>query len=179
MKIAIIGGGISGLLSARLLARENELCVFEANDYAGGHTNTVEFEAFGNRYAADTGFMVFNDRTYPNFIRMLGQVGVRGQASDMSFSVRCARSGLEYQGSSFNGLFAQRRNVFRPSFHRMLLDIVRFNRSARELLRGGDDSLELGEYLANRGYSRPFIEHYLVPMGAARLRISSFPTVSP
>ncbi len=167
MKIAIIGGGISGLLSARLLARGNEICVFETNDYAGGHTNTVEFEAFGDRYAADTGFMVFNDRTYPNFIRMLGQLGVCGQASDMSFSVRCARSGLEYQGTSLNGLFAQRRNIFRPSFHRMLLDIVRFNRSARELLQDGDDSLELGEYLASRGYSRSFIEHYLVPMGAA------------
>jgi predicted NAD/FAD-binding protein len=167
MRIAIVGGGISGLLSARLLARDHELCVFEANDYAGGHTNTVVFEAFGNRYAADTGFMVFNDRTYPNFIRMLKQLGVSARESDMSFSVRCGKSGLEYQGSSLNGLFAQRRNIFRASFHRMLLDILRFNRGARELLRDGDDSLELGEYLRRRRYSRPFIENYLVPMGAA------------
>ncbi len=167
MKIAIIGTGISGLLTARLLSKDHDLGVFEANHYAGGHTNTVSFEAFAKRYAVDTGFMVFNDRTYPNFVRMLQLLGVSGRWSDMSFSLRCGKTGLEYQGSSLNGLFAQRRNIFRPSFYRMLLDILRFNRSARELLRGGDDSLELGDYLARRHYSRQFINHYLVPMGAA------------
>ena len=167
MKIAIIGAGISGLLSARLLHKDNDIHVFETNSYAGGHTNTVAFEAFGNRYAADTGFMVFNDRTYPNFVRMLKQLGVPAQASDMSFSVRCCRSGLEYSGSSLNGLFAQRRNMFRPSFHCMLLDILRFNRGARGFIRDGDDTLELGEYLARQRYSRQFIDNYLVPMGAS------------
>jgi uncharacterized protein len=167
MKIAVIGTGISGMLAARLLAQDNDLHVFEANRYVGGHTNTVSFEAFGSRYAVDTGFMVFNDRTYPNFIRMLGLLGVSGRWSDMSFSVRCSKSGLEYQGSSLNGLFAQRYNLFRPSFHRMLLDIFRFNRSARELLLEEDDRLEMGEYLARGRYSRQFIDHYLVPMGAA------------
>lgn len=167
MKIAIIGSGISGLLAARLLADEHEVHVFEAGDYAGGHTNTVSFEAFGQSYAADTGFMVFNDRTYPNFIRLLSLLDVPARMSDMSFSVRCDRTGLEYQGSSLNGLFAQRRNLLRPSFYRMLREVLRFNRQSLELLRGDDNDLELGQYLERNGYSREFIEHYLIPMGAA------------
>jgi predicted NAD/FAD-binding protein len=167
MKVAVVGAGISGMLSARLLSQEHDIQVFEAGNYAGGHTNTVAFEAFGNKYAVDTGFMVFNHRTYPNFVRMLKRLGISSRPSDMSFSVRCGKSGLEYQGSSLNGLFAQRRNIFRASFHRMLLDVMRFNRSARQLLREMDDALELGDYLARQGYSRQFIDHYLVPMGAA------------
>ncbi len=167
MKIAVIGSGISGLLSARLLTADHEVHVFEANGYAGGHTSTVEFEAFGRRYAADTGFMVFNDRTYPNFVEMLRMLNVPARCSDMSFSVRCDRTGLEYQGSSLNGLFAQRRNLLRPSFYRMLIDVFRFNRCSLELLRGDDDELQLGQYLNRNRYSRHFIEHYLVPMGAA------------
>lgn len=167
MKIAVIGSGISGLLSARLLSAEHEVHVFEASDYAGGHTNTVEFEAFGRPYAADTGFMVFNDRTYPNFVEMLRTLSVPARWSDMSFSVRCDRTGLEYQGSSLNGLFAQRRNLLRPSFYRLLLDVLRFNRRSLELLRGDDNELPLGRYLDSNRYSRQFIEHYLVPMGAA------------
>ncbi|MBP1610158.1 MAG: hypothetical protein H6Q04_2393 [Acidobacteria bacterium] len=167
MKIAIVGAGVSGLLAARLLAAENDIHVFEANHYAGGHTNTVTFEAFGKRYSADTGFMVFNDRTYPNFVKMLQRLGVPARESEMSFSVRCGKSGLEYQGSSLNGLFAQRSNIFRPSFHHMLWDILRFNRSAVDFLREKDFSLTLGEYLACNHYSRPFIRNYLVPMGAA------------
>ena len=167
MKIAVIGSGISGLLSARLLAADHEVHVFESNGYAGGHANTVEFEVFGRRYAADTGFMVFNDRTYPNFVEMLRMLNVPGRWSDMSFSVRCDRSGLEYQGSSLNGLFAQRRNLLRPAFYRMLLDVLRFNRRSLELLRSDDDELQLDQYLERNRYSRQFIEHYLVPMGAA------------
>ena len=166
MKIAVIGAGISGLLAARLLTRDNDIHVFEANDYAGGHTNTVSFEAFGNRYAADTGFMVFNDRTYPNFVTMLRLLGLSARQSDMSLSVRCSKTGLEYQGSSLNGLFAQRSNIFRRSFHRMLLDVLRFNRSARDLLLEGDDDLELGEYLARGRYSRQFIDNYLIAIRA-------------
>jgi uncharacterized protein len=167
MKIAVIGSGISGLLAARLLADEHEVHVFEANNYAGGHTNTVSFEAFGQPYAADTGFMVFNDRTYPNFIRLLQMLDVPARMSDMSFSVRCDRTGLEYQGSSLNGLFAQRRNLLRPSFYRMLLEVLRFNRQSRELLQDDDYELELGQYLDRNRYSREFIDHYLIPMGAA------------
>jgi len=167
MKIAVVGAGISGLLAARLLAEGNDIHVFEANDYAGGHTNTVTFEAFGNRYSADTGFMVFNDRTYPNFVKLLRLLGVSARESDMSFSVRSGKSGLEYQGSSLNGLFVQRSNIFRPSFHRMLLDILRFNRSAMDFLREQDETLELGEYLRRGRFSREFVQNYLVPMGAA------------
>ena len=167
MKIAVVGSGISGLLAARLLADEHGVHVFEANEYAGGHTNTVTFEAFGGRYAADTGFMVFNERTYPHFVRLLQMLDVPARNSDMSFSVRCDRTGLEYQGSTLNGLFAQRRNLVRPSFYRMLLDVLRFNRRSLELLQGDDDELELGQYLERNRYSREFIDHYLIPMGAA------------
>src|SRR5271157_3896324 len=159
MRIAIIGSGISGLLAARLLAIDHDIQVFEANNYVGGHTNTVSFEAFGRQYAADTGFMVFNDRTYPNFIRLLKILTIPARNSDMSFSVRCDKTGLEYQGSSFNGLFAQRRNLLRPSFYRMLLDVLRFNRRSLELLQSEDDGLELGQYLDRNRYSREFIEH--------------------
>ena len=103
MRIAIIGSGISGLLTARLLAADHDIHVFEAEDYPGGHTNTVSCEVFGRAYAVDTGFMVFNDRTYPNFVRMLQMLDIPARNSDMSFSVRCDRTGLEYQGSSLNG----------------------------------------------------------------------------
>ncbi len=167
MKIAIVGSGISGMLAARLLLNENDIHVFESNHYIGGHTNTVELEAFGKHYAADTGFMVFNDRTYPNFVKMLHHLGTEVRKSDMSFSVRCCRSGLEYQGSSLNGLFAQRRNLIRPTFYRMLLDILRFNRDAKDFLNLSTEDTTLDEYLERGHYSRPFVENYIVPMGAA------------
>jgi predicted NAD/FAD-binding protein len=115
----------------------------------------------------DTGFMVFNHRTYPNFTRLLRLLGIEERDSDMSFSVRCDRTGLEYQGSSLNGLFAQRSNLVRPAFYRMLRDILRFNRESLELLKEDDDRLTLGEYLERERYGREFVEHYLVPMGAA------------
>ena len=167
MKIAVVGSGISGLLAARLLSSDHEIHVFEANNRIGGHTNTVSFEVFNRVYAADTGFMVYNHRTYPNFVKMLDMLNIAGRDSDMSFSVRCDRTGLEYQGSSLNGLFAQRRNLASPSFYRMLLDVRRFNRRTLEFLREDDDDLELGEYLSRNRYSREFIDHYLIPMGAA------------
>lgn len=169
MKIAIIGTGISGLVCAHLLHRDHDLTLFEANDYVGGHTHTVDAEQKGRRYAVDTGFIVFNDRTYPNFIRLLGRLDVESQPSSMSFSVRCETTGLEYNGTSLNTLFAQRRNLFRPSFHRMIGDILRFNREATEWLDSADDSdsTSLLNYLNANGYSREFIDHYIVPMGAA------------
>ncbi len=167
MKIAVIGAGVSGNVVARLLADEHEVWLFEAGDYAGGHTNTVSFDAWGRTWSVDTGFMVFNDRTYPNFIRLLQGLGVAAQDSDMSFSVSCGRTGLEYQGSSLNGLFAQRRNLIRPSFYGMLRDILKFNREAPRLLDGDDQSLTLGQYLDRSGLGREFVEHYLIPMTAA------------
>jgi len=167
MKIAVIGTGISGMLAARLLSEDNEVHVFEANDYVGGHTNTVEVDTFGRSYSVDTGFMVFNHRTYPNFVRMLRLLDIPEQDSDMSFSVRCLRTGLEYQGSSLNGLFAQRHNIVRPTFHGMLLDILRFNRRALELLDADTEDICLGEFVDRHRFGREFIDHYLIPMGAS------------
>lgn len=167
MKIAVIGTGISGMLAARLLCADHEVHVFEANHYVGGHTNTIEVEVFGRSYALDTGFMVYNHRTYPNFVRLVRLLGSVEQESDMSFSVRCLRSGLEYQGSSLNGVFAQRRNLVRPGFHRMLLDVLRFNRRAVELIQNEDNELSLGEFLRRHRFSRQFRDLYLVPMGAS------------
>ena len=141
--------------------------MLEAADYPGGHTNTVRAEAFGDVYDIDTGFMVFNHHTYPNFTRLLRQLEIPAQDSDMSFSVRCEQSGIEYQGSSLDGLFAQRSNLFRPAFYRMLGDVLRFNRKSPELLDTDDDSLSIGEYLDRERYGHEFIQRYLIPMGAA------------
>jgi predicted NAD/FAD-binding protein len=166
MNIAIIGTGISGLTAARHLHRAHDITMFEANDHIGGHTNTVDVEVQGQRHSVDTGFIVFNDWTYPNFIGLLEQLGVASQPTLMSFSVRCERTGLEYNGQDLNTLFAQRFNLFRPSFHRMLRDILRFNREAPTLL-DGDHTISLNDYLREQGYSREFIEHYVIPMAAA------------
>ncbi|HSN04233.1 MAG TPA: NAD(P)-binding protein, partial [Nitrospira sp.] len=167
MKIAIVGTGISGMVAAYLLHRDHEIAVFEAADYIGGHTNTVDVQLNGRSYAVDTGFIVFNDWTYPNFIGLLKKLGVESQASDMSFSVKCERTGLEYNGTSLNTLFAQRRNLLRPSFYRMIRDILRFNREAVELLSQSEPGPSLGAYLEGNRYSSEFIDHYIVPMGAA------------
>ena len=167
MKIAVIGSGIAGNVAAWHLSREHELTVFEAGSHAGGHTHTHEVEQAGRRYSVDTGFIVFNDWTYPNFIRLLEELGVASQPSAMSFSVRDERSGLEYNGSSLDSLFAQRRNLLRPSFWRMIRDVLRFNREAPALLSDAGGEVSLGKYLSANGYSREFVEHYLVPMGAA------------
>jgi predicted NAD/FAD-binding protein len=166
MRIAIVGTGISGLVSAALAARAHEVTVFEAGSHVGGHTHTHRVERFGRVYAVDSGFIVFNERTYPNFIRLLDALGVASQPTTMSFSVRDERDGLEYNGTDLNRLFAQRRNLLRPSFLRMVADILRFYREAPRLLGAGDD-LTLGAYLAAAGYSRRFVEQHIVPMGAA------------
>jgi len=166
MKIAIIGSGIAGNVAAHRLYKEHEITVYEAGAHVGGHTHTHEIDSHGERYAIDTGFIVFNDWTYPNFIALLSELGVESQASAMSFSVRNETSGLEYNGTTLNTLFAQRRNLLRPSFYRMLRDIVRFNREAPALLASATD-IALGDYLAAHRYSSEFIGDYLVPMGAA------------
>jgi len=167
MKIAIIGSGIAGNVAAYHLYKDHDITLFEANDYVGGHTHTQKIEWKGSKYSIDTGFIVFNYRTYPNFTRLLNKLQVPVQPSNMSFSVKCENTGLEYNGNNFNSLFAQRSNLLRPSFHRMLRDILRFNRQAPQLLQACDDSLSLGDYLQQQAYSREFIEHYIVPMGAA------------
>ncbi len=167
MRIAVIGSGISGMVAAYHLSRTHDITMFESGSHIGGHTHTVDVQHGGRDYAIDTGFIVYNDWTYPNFVALLAQLQVPWQPSQMSFSVRCEKSGLEYNGTSLNSLFAQRRNFARPSFLRMVADILRFNRRAPALLHSGGAAESLGEYLQREGYSHYFIEHYIIPMGAA------------
>jgi predicted NAD/FAD-binding protein len=167
MKIAVVGTGIAGNVAAWKLAREHEVTVFEADTRIGGHTHTVEVDLEGRSYAVDTGFIVFNDWTYPNFMAMLDELGVGWQDSDMSFSVRHHRTGLEYKGSTLNSLFAQRRNLLRPSFYRMIRDILRFNREAPALLKPNAPDLSLEAFLRARKFGREFVDHFIIPMGAA------------
>ena len=167
MKIAVVGAGIAGNVAARELHRDHDVTVFEAGHHVGGHTHTHDVEMHGRRWQVDTGFIVFNDRTYPNFIALLDELGVASQESSMSFSVRDEAANLEYNGTSLNALFAQRRNLLRPAFLGMVRDILRFNREAPRLLEEPGGELPLGELLARGGYGRAFIEHYAVPMGAA------------
>jgi len=169
MHIAIIGSGIAGLTCAYLLSRQHQVTLFEAEPWIGGHTHTVDVDWQGERYAIDTGFIVFNDWTYPNFIRLLELLGVATQPTEMSFSVHAPASGLEYNGHDLNTLFAQRRNLLSPGFWGMLRDILRFNRQAVADLDAGriSASTSLGSYLADNGYGQRCIEHYIVPMGAA------------
>jgi predicted NAD/FAD-binding protein len=167
MRIAIIGAGIAGNVAAARLHREHEVTVFEAGDHVGGHSHTHRVQHEGREFQVDTGFIVYNERTYPEFTRLLAEVGAATQPSSMSFSVHCERTGLEYNGTTINTLFAQRRNIFRPSFHRMWRDILRFNRHAPAAVDADKHDLTLGDYVREHGYSREFIEHYLWPMAAA------------
>jgi predicted NAD/FAD-binding protein len=167
MKIAIVGSGVSGLVAAHHLHPRHEIALYEAGDHLGGHAHTQEVEVRGVRVAVDTGFIVYNEGTYPELVRLLADLRVETQASDMCFSVKDARTGLEWRGTSLDTLFAQRSNALRPSFHRMIADILRFNREARDLARGGPDELPIGQWLEEKGYSRAFVEHYLVPLGCA------------
>ena len=167
MKIAVVGTGIAGNVAAYHLSKQHEVTVFEADGRIGGHTNTIGVNLAGRQYAVDTGFIVFNELTYPNFIELLDDLGVESQASDMGFSMRNENNGLEYKGSTLNSLFAQRRNLFRPSFYRMIRDVLRFEREAPEVLEPGSAPISLGEFLKTRNYSSEFIEHYIIPMGAA------------
>ena len=166
MKIAVIGAGVSGLVVARELCSNHDVTVFEADDAPGGHARTIDVPCGDRTYAVDTGFVVFNTTTYPEFLRILGDLGVATQPSEMSFSVRCDRTGIEYSGASLNSLFAQRRNLLRPIFWTLLRDYLRFNRQAPQLL-AADEQRTLDEYLDDAGFSRVFRELYLVPMGAA------------
>ncbi len=167
MRIAIVGTGIAGNVAAYKLRAKHEVTVYEASPYIGGHTNTVDVTEDGKSIAVDTGFIVFNDRTYPNFIRLLEEIGQASQPSIMSFSVSSGDAGLEYNGSGLNALFAQRRNILRPPFYRMIRDILRFNRNALATLPSEDEGQTVGEYLLKHGYSQEFMNDYLVPMAAA------------
>ncbi len=167
VRVAIIGTGISGLYAARQLASRCELTLFEAQGRPGGHSNTVEVAMDGQRLAIDTGFIVFNEKTYPDFTALLRELGVASQACDMSFSFRCGDRGLEYRGdSTFDAIFAQRRNALRPSFYRMIRDILRFNRMADALVASEPD-VTLGDFLAGHGFRGPMVDDYLLPMAGA------------
>jgi len=167
VKLAIVGSGIAGNVAAHRLHREHAITVYEASSHVGGHTHTHAIELDGRSHRVDTGFIVYNERNYPQFVALLAELGVATQPSSMSFSVRCDASGLEYNGATLNTLFAQRRNLLSPSFLAMIRDILRFNREAPRLLAEPGAELPLAELLARGGYGRAFIEHYLVPMGAA------------
>ncbi|MFT7128282.1 MAG: putative NAD/FAD-binding protein [Gammaproteobacteria bacterium] len=169
MNIAIIGAGISGLTAAHYLNSGHTITLYEMAEKIGGHTATVDVEYGGDQYAIDTGFIVFNDWTYPSFIELLDELKVESQATEMSFSVRSDATGLEYGGNNLNTLFAQRKNILRPSFYKMIKDILRFNREAVSDLEGHaiSPSTTLGEYLQANNYGEGFIYQYLVPMGCA------------
>ena len=181
-KIAVIGGGVAGIVAAHLLQKRHDVTLFEQNDYLGGHTHTIEIkEGPDAGLAVDTGFIVLNDATYPLFRKFLAQMGVEARVSEMSFGFQCQQTGLVYAGTDFNGLFAQRRNLVSPEFYRFLLEIVRFNKQAQEDLDKGDISqVTLGEYLEKGCYSPFMIDNYLMPMAAAiwstpTMQIHAFP----
>jgi predicted NAD/FAD-binding protein len=167
MKVAIIGAGISGLTCAWLLHPHHDITLYESESVVGGHSNTVEFDSEGKTYRIDTGFIVYNDRNYPNFTKLLNRLAIRGVPTEMSFAVRCDRTGIEYSGSGLAGVFAQKRNLLRPSFLRMVADILRFNRAGAEDAERDLGTMTVGEYLSRNGYGTAFSEHYLLPMGAA------------
>lgn len=167
MRIAVVGTGIAGMVSAYLLAEDHDVTVYEANDYAGGHTHTVDVADSAGTAGVDTGFIVYNERTYPNFIKLLSRLRVPTQPSDMSFGVRCEETDLEYAVTSLNAVFAQRGNLLRPAFYRMLLDVLRYLRHARRFLRRGYGTESVEEFLGAHRYSPMFREKFLLPMLAA------------
>lgn len=170
-RIAIIGTGISGMTCGYLLHKQYDVVLYEANDYIGGHTATIDVKVDEAEYAIDTGFIVYNDWTYPNFIKLLEQIGVQGQPTEMSFSVKNLAENLEYNGNTINSLFAQRRNILRPKFHRIVRDILRFNKMCKAIyadksaMEIGD--VTLGEFLAEHQFSEDFCHNYILPMCAA------------
>ena len=172
MRIAVIGSGISGLGCAHALRSDAHVTLYEAEPRLGGHTNTVDVTLDGMTYPVDTGFLVYNERTYPNLIRLFGELGVPTAKSDMSFAVSVlhGRRRIEWSGTDLNGVFAQRRNLASPRFLAMLRDILRFNAQATRLANGqeaADPTLALGEFLDLHRYGEPFRQWYLLPMAAA------------
>lgn len=163
-RIAVVGTGVAGLLAAERLALRHDVTVFEKETRIGGHTHTVDVEGPAGKVAVDTGFIVCNDRTYPGFLALMKRLGVPLRDTEMSFSVRCERTGLEYNGRNLRTIFAQKRNLLRPSFLGMLRDILRFHKVAYGYR---ESELGLGEVLRREGFGRAFAEHYLVPMMAA------------
>lgn len=168
-RIAIIGTGISGLTCGYLLNKKHDITVFEANDYIGGHTATKDVSVNDVHYAIDTGFIVFNDWTYPNFNKLMGLIGVNAQPSEMSFSVKNRQANLEYNGNTLNSLFAQRRNILRPRFWRIVRDILKFNKLCKsdDAQQHAQTGMTLFAYIKHHNLSDDFSQNYILPMCAA------------
>ncbi|QDP02138.1 NAD(P)/FAD-dependent oxidoreductase [Thalassotalea sp. PS06] len=167
--IAIIGSGVSGLTCGYLLSQKHQVTVFEKNDYIGGHTATKDVSVDGKDYVVDTGFIVFNNKTYPNFLKLIAQLGVNKRETEMSFSVHNRHTQMEFNGHNLDTLFAQRSNILKPSFWRLILEILRFNKQCKKLYASGDIPMDktLGQFLNEEGFSDHFSQHYILPMGAA------------
>jgi predicted NAD/FAD-binding protein len=166
-RVAVVGSGIAGLVTAYGLARDAQVTLYEAGSHFGGHTHTVDVTLDGITHGVDTGFLVFNHRTYPNLVRLFAELQVETAASEMSFSVQVPQTGLEWSGNSLNSVFAQRRNLLRPSFLGMLADILRFNKLATALAQSGaEPELDeaIGDFLARHGFGAAFREGYFLPM---------------
>jgi predicted NAD/FAD-binding protein len=179
VRIAVVGAGVSGLLAAHLLHREHDIVVYEANSYAGGHTNTLRVQTGRSSQLIDTGFIVMNDRNYPNFTRLLERLGVGTQPTHMSFSVKAEEEDFEYAGTP-RGLFCQPRNLLSPRFQRMIADLIRFNRELRRLLSHEETGESLEGFLTRHGFSQMFVERLIVPQVSAvwsadPRRMQSFP----
>jgi predicted NAD/FAD-binding protein len=166
MRIAIVGAGVSGLVAAHLLHREHEIVIYEANGYAGGHTNTIRVDTERETHRIDTGFIVMNDRTYPNFTRLLEKLAVATQPTHMSFSVKGEEEDFEFSGTP-RGLLCQPRNLLSPRFQRMIVDLLRFNRELRGLLKRAETGESLHDFLARHGFSRAFRDRLIVPQVSA------------
>ncbi len=182
MRIAVVGTGVSGLVAAHLLHPRHDVTLYEREEHVGGHSHTVDVPTRdGPPVSVDTGFIVFNHRTYPAFTALLDELGVASEPSSMGFSVRCDRTGIEYAGASLSTLYAQRRNLLRAGHHRMVIDLLRFYRDARRALEAIDDRRTLGEFLDAAGYSASFRDRHILPMAAAIWSVSpaqvlDFPT---
>jgi predicted NAD/FAD-binding protein len=166
VRIAIVGAGVSGLVAAHLLHREHEIVLYEANDYAGGHTNTIRVDTAHQTHHVDTGFIVMNDRNYPNFTRLLDRLGVERQPTHMSFSVKGEERDFEFSGTP-RGLFCQPGNLASPRFARMIVDLLRFNRALRALLEGEESGESMHDFLSRHRFSRAFVERLIVPQMSA------------
>jgi uncharacterized protein len=166
VRIAIVGAGVSGLVAAHLLHREHEIVVYEANGYAGGHTNTIRVDTAHQTHHVDTGFIVMNDRNYPNFTRLLDRLGVACQPTHMSFSVKGEERDFEFSGTP-RGLFCQPGNLASPRFARMIVDLLRFNRALRALLEGEESGESMHDFLSRHRFSRAFVERLIVPQMSA------------
>ena len=166
LKIAVVGSGVSGLVTAWLLSKYHHVSIFEKNDYVGGHVHTHTFESSFGSQNVDSGFIVFNDRTYPNFEKIIYNLGVEFQDTTMGFSLK-TDDDFEYSGNSMSSLFAKKRHLFSPKFYSFLLNIIKFNKSSMSIMSSLNEDVTLEEYLKSINVSQLSIDNYIIPMGAS------------